>query len=161
MQETGAPRDDGPDKVEPESVEIDEHVEAGVGVEDEARLFKRSVIAWTLRLGAVLLVVTAVIGDKAVVLGAVFGLCIGLTNFELMARFNRALLKGTGRGGSVALLGWVLRLALLFGAAAAVYWKGWSYVTAAIGCFLVYPVLMVHGLLGGRRAVASSADAKG
>ena len=80
---------------------------------DEIRLFKRSIVAWTLRLAALLLLVAAAIGRREVTLGLAFGLCIGLVNFDLMTRFNAALLRSGERGSRVAVVGTLIRLAVL------------------------------------------------
>ena len=128
---------------------------------DEIRLFKRSIVAWTLRLAALLLLVAAAIGRREVTLGLAFGLCIGLVNFDLMTRFNAALLRSGERGGRVAVVGTLIRLALLAVAAAGVLWKGWNPIAAAVGFFLVYPVLFAHGLLTGHRPATPPVDAEG
>jgi hypothetical protein len=122
---------------------------------DDIRLFKRSVVAWTLRVAALLLLVAVAIGRKEVTLGLVFGLCVGLMNFELMVRFNAALLRSGDRGRRVAVIGTLVRMALIFAGAAAVHYKGWDLIAAAVGCFIVYPVLWAHGLLIGHRSGAA------
>jgi len=135
-----------------------------VSIPDDIRLFKRSVVAWTLRAAAILLVVAVAIGSKEVTLGLVFGLCVGLMNFELMVRVNAAVLRSGKRGRRVAVVGTFARMALIFAGAAAVHFKGWNLIAAAAGCFIVYPVLWGHGLLmgrrsGGARSGAAHADA--
>jgi len=127
---------------------------------DEIRTFKRSITAWTIRAAVAPLVITAAMGQWDVTKGLFFGLCLGLLNFELMTRFNAALLRSGRRGGRVAVLGMAVRLAVIFAGAAAVWYKGWNLVAAAAGCFVVYPVLLAHGLLEGRRGAAASADAE-
>ena len=127
---------------------------------DDIRLFKRSVVAWTLRAAAVLLLVAVAIGRRDVTLGLVFGFCIGLMNFEIMARVSAAVLRSGNRGRRVAVVGILARMALIFAGAAAVYYKGWNLIAAAAGCFIVYPVLWGHGMLMGRRAGAAPVDAK-
>ena len=128
---------------------------------DEIRLFKRSIVAWTLRLAAVLLLIAAAIGRREVILGLAFGLCVGLINFDLMTRFNAALLRGgAGRGGRVAVVGALVRMAVIFAGAAAVWYKGWNLIAAGVGCFSVYPVLMVHGLLLGHGRAVATGEAK-
>jgi hypothetical protein len=128
---------------------------------DEIRVFKRSIVAWTLRVAAVLLVVAAVIGRREIILGLAFGLCVGLINFDLMTRFNAALLNsGPGAGGRVAVLGTLVRLGVIFAGAVGVWYKGWSLLAAAVGCFSVYPVLIVHGLLLGRRRPEAAGEAE-
>ena len=127
---------------------------------DDIKLFKRSVVAWTLRAAAILLLVAVAIGRRDVTLGLVFGLCVGLMNFELMARINAAVLRSGNRGRRVAVVGTLARMALIFAGAAAVHFKGWNLIAAAAGCFIVYPVLWGHGILMGRRADAAPVDAK-
>ena len=128
---------------------------------DEIRLFKRSIVAWTLRLAAVLLLVAAAIGRREVTLGLAFGLCIGLVNFDLMTRFNAALLRSGERGSRVAVVGTLIRLAVLAAGAAGVLWKGWNPIAAVVGCFLVYPVLFAHGLLMKHQPATPPVDAEG
>jgi len=130
--------------------------------QDEIRLFKRSIVSWTLRLAALLLVIAAAIGRREITLGLAFGLCIGLVNFDLMTRFNAAQLRGAGSGKNrAAVFGTFMRMGLIFVGAAAVWYKEWNFIAAAIGCFSVYPVLIVHGLLMGRRPVKASAEGEG
>jgi hypothetical protein len=129
-----------------------------VNKHDDIRLFKRSIVAWTLRAAAVLLLVAAAIGRREVTLGLMLGLCVGLINFDLMTRFNAALLRAGGRGSRVAVAGTLLRMALLFAGVAAAHYKGWNVIAAAVGCIVVYPVLWLHGLLLGRRRAPASAD---
>jgi hypothetical protein len=125
----------------------------------EIRLFKRSVVRWTLLAAGPLLVAAAVIGERAVTLGFVFGLCVGFVNFDLMTRFNAALLGG---GGSrVAVFGTFLRLGVIFAGGVGVWWKEWNFIAAGVGCFLVYPVLLICGLLMGRHKTAAPAETKG
>jgi len=125
---------------------------------DDIRLFKRSVVAWTLRAAALLLLVAIAIDRKEVTLGLVFGLCVGLMNFELMVRVNAAVLRSGNRGRRVAVVGTVVRMALIFAGAAAVHFKGWNLIAAAAGCFIVYPVLWGYGLLMGRGHGAAHVD---
>ena len=127
---------------------------------DEIRTFKRSITAWTIRAGVAPLAITAAMGHWAVTKGLAFGLCLGLLNFELMTRFNAALLRSGPRGSRVAVFGMVVRLAVVFAGAAAVWYKDWNLIAAAASCFIVYPVLLVYGLLEGRRAAAASAEAE-
>lgn len=132
---------------------------------DDIRLFKRSVIAWTLRAAALLLLVAVAINRKEVTLGLVFGLCVGLMNFELMARVSAAVLRSGTRGRRVAVMGTLARMALIFAGAVAVWYKHWDLIAAAAGCFIVYPVLWAHGLLfaakpRGRHRSAASVDAE-
>jgi hypothetical protein len=125
---------------------------------DDIRLFKWSIIRWTLTAAGPLLLVAAVIGERAVTLGFLFGLCVGFINFDLMTRFNAALLGG---GGSrAAVFGTLVRLGLIFAGGVGVWWKEWSFIAAGVGCFLVYPVLLAHGLLLGRHKTTASAETK-
>ena len=128
---------------------------------DDIRRFKRSIVAWTLRLAAAALLVTVALERWDVTKGLAFGLCIGLINFELMTRFNTALLRSGTRGSRVAVFGMVARLGVISAGAVAVWYKEWNLIAAAAGCFSVYPVLLVHGLLPGRGGAAASADAEG
>ncbi len=131
-----------------------------MSAQDDIRLFKRSIVAWTLRLAALLLLAAVAIGRREVILGLAFGLCIGLINFDLMTRFNAALLRSSSGKSRVAVLGALVRLAVIFAGAVVVHSKGWNFIAAAAGCFSVYPVLFVHGLLMGRRRATASADAE-
>ncbi|MBN1917000.1 MAG: hypothetical protein JW889_03745 [Verrucomicrobia bacterium] len=114
---------------------------------------------WTLTAAGPLLVVAALIGKPAVTYGFVFGLCIGLLNFDLMARFNAALMGGSG--SRVAVFGMLVRFGVIFAGAIGVWWKQWNFIAAGTGCFLVYPVLFVHGILMGRHRATVSAETKG
>lgn len=125
---------------------------------DDIRLFKLSIIRWTLLAAAPLFVVAAVIGERAVTLGFAFGLCIGFVNFDLMARFNAALLGG--RPSAVAVVGTFARFGLIIAAAVGVWWKEWNLIAAGVGCFLVYPVILAHGFLMGRRKTTAPAETK-
>lgn len=125
---------------------------------DEIRLFKGSIVRWTLLAAGPLLVVAALIGEPPVTYGLVFGLCVGMVNFDLMTRFNAALMGG---GGSrVAVFGMLVRFGVIFAGAAGVWWKQWNFVAAGVGCFLVYPVLFVHGVLMSRHGTTVSAETK-
>ena len=128
---------------------------------DDIQRFKRSVVAWTIRLAAAALLVTAALEQWDVTKGLAFGLGVGLINFDLMTRFNAVLLRSGPRGSRVAVLGMVVRMAVIFAGMAAVWYKGWNVIAAAAGCFSVYPVLLAHGFLSGRRQAAASADAEG
>lgn len=129
--------------------------------QETVKLFKRSVIAWALRLDALLLIAAAIVGRREVILGLAFGICFGLINLDLMFRFNATLLRGSRAGkGHIAILGTFARLALLFAGAVAVHYKGWNLIAAAVGWFAVYPVLLLHGLRPGRGRAAASADAE-
>jgi hypothetical protein len=125
---------------------------------DEVRLFKLSIIRWTLLAAAPLFVVAAAIGQRAVTLGFAFGLCVGFINFELMARFNAALLGGSR--SLVAVVGTFARFSIILAAAVGVWWKEWNFIAAGVGCFLVYPVILAHGFLGGRRKTTAPAETK-
>jgi hypothetical protein len=126
---------------------------------DDIRLFKLSIIRWTMLAAGLLLLVAAAIGKRAVTLGFIFGLCVGFINFDLMTRFNAALLN-SGRS-RVAVFGTFVRLAVMFAGAAAVWYKEWDFIAAGVGCFLIYPVLFVHGALMGRRKTTAPAETKG
>ena len=116
-------------------------------------------VAWTLRVAALMLLISVAIGSKEVTLGLLFGLCVGLINFDLMTRFNAALLNNSK--GGIAVLGMLVRFGLFFAGAAGVWYKGWNFIAAAVGCFSVYPVLLAHGFLMGRSRTVAPAETEG
>ncbi len=126
---------------------------------DDIRFFKRSIVAWTIRLVLLPLLVAIAAGRWDIVKALAFGLCIGLINFDLMTRFNAALLRSGGRS-RVAVLGTFVRLGVIFAGGVGVWYRQWNLIAAAAGCFSLYPVLLAHGLLLGRRGAAAPTEAE-
>ena len=128
-------------------------------MQDDIKFFKRSIVAWTIRLVLLPLLVVVAAGRWEIAKGLAFGLCIGLINFELMTRFNAALLRSRGRSRA-AVLGTFVRLGVIFAGGVAAWYRQWNLIAAAAGCFSFYPVLLAHGLLLGRRGATASTEAE-
>ncbi len=109
----------------------------------DTKAFKIAVKRRILRLGALALVVAAVLGRSDVVFGLIFGICIGFINVNLMfynlARVNTSPEKARVRTFSTTIIRFVL---IAGGAMAAVLKKGFN-PWAVLGGFLLTYIAII------------------
>jgi hypothetical protein len=116
--------------------------------DQKIRTFKASIRRRAFRLGLVLLIISLALRQLDVTFGFLFGLCVGLINFDLMCWHNRKLLCGAQKkSGRRAILSFLVRYLVLAAAGVAVFLKeNFHPIAALVGFFVVHFTLITYEL---------------